>query len=50
VDNIQPFTKALILKRKVDLEELTYEQYKTKTAYLCFSSGTTGKSKGVMTT
>lgn len=50
VHGIQPFNKALILQRKVTLEELTYEQYKTKIAYLCFSSGTTGVSKGVMTT
>lgn len=50
VQGIQPFEKALIRKREAVLEELTYEQAKERVAILCFSSGTSGKSKGVMTT
>lgn len=50
IRGIQPFSTALVRTRKTTLEELSPEQYKNKTAYLCFSSGTTGKSKGVMTT
>lgn len=50
IDGIQPFQTALIRGRKAVPDELTYEQAKDKIAYLCFSSGTTGKSKGVMTT
>lgn len=49
IDGIQPFETALIRDRKTFPDELTFEQAKSKTAYLCFSSGTTGKSKGVMT-
>lgn len=50
VNGIQPFQTALIRQRKAVPAELTHEQAKDKVAYLCFSSGTTGKSKGVMTT
>lgn len=51
VKGIQPFQKVLIGgEREVTLEELTYEQYQEKIAWLCFSSGTSGRSKGVMTT
>jgi 4-coumarate--CoA ligase len=50
INGVQPFQSALIRDRKAVPEELTHKQAKEKVAYLCFSSGTTGKSKGVMTT
>lgn len=50
INGIQPFKKALLQKRRSVPDTLTYEEAKDKIAYLCFSSGTTGKSKGVMTT
>lgn len=50
INGIQPFKKALLQKRRSVPDALTYEEAKDKVAYLCFSSGTTGKSKGVMTT
>lgn len=50
VKNIWPFKTALIRDREVILAELSFEQTKEKVAVLCFLSGTTGKSKGVMTT
>lgn len=50
VSGVQPFQTALIRDRKAVPQELTYEEAKEKVAYLCFSSGTTGRSKGVMTT
>lgn len=50
INGIHPFKKALLQKRRSVPDALTYEEAKDKVAYLCFSSGTTGKSKGVMTT
>lgn len=50
IQGIKPFKTALVKERKATLVELSYQEAKTKVAYLCFSSGTTGKSKGVMTT
>jgi len=50
INGIQPFQKALLVSRRSAPDTLTYEEAKDKVAYLCFSSGTTGKSKGVMTT
>lgn len=50
VNGIQPFKKALVRDRKAVLEGLSFEEAKEKVAVLCFSSGTTGRSKGVMTT
>lgn len=50
VEGVQPFTGALIKQRKAVPKKITYEEAQEKVAYLCFSSGTTGKSKGVMTT
>lgn len=50
IKGIQPFQTALIRTRKAIPEELTYEQAKNKVAFLCYSSGTTGKSKGAMIT
>lgn len=40
---IQPFKKALIGTRKAELIKYTPEEAKETVAYLCFSSGTTGK-------
>ncbi|GAA5813305.1 hypothetical protein MFLAVUS_006780 [Mucor flavus] len=45
-----PYTRVLLGQRKATLIELSAEEAKDTVAYLCFSSGTTGKSKGVMTT
>jgi acyl-coenzyme A synthetase/AMP-(fatty) acid ligase len=50
VEGVRPFTDLLSGSRKAIPIELTYEEAKETVAYLCFSSGTTGKSKGVMTT
>lgn len=50
VDGVQPFETVLFKDRKAVPKVLTYEEANDKIAYLCFSSGTTGKSKGVMTT
>lgn len=51
VQGILPFEKALIQnRRQAVLEELSFEEAKERVALLCFSSGTSGKSKGVMTT
>ncbi|KAI7869822.1 uncharacterized protein EV154DRAFT_474357 [Mucor mucedo] len=50
VDNIHPFQSVLIGEREAVLEDLTPEQCKETIALLCFSSGTSGRSKGVMTT
>ncbi|KAL9550127.1 hypothetical protein MBANPS3_004867 [Mucor bainieri] len=50
IHGTQPFQTALLGSRRAVPEVLTYKEAKDKVAYLCFSSGTTGKSKGVMTT
>jgi long-subunit acyl-CoA synthetase (AMP-forming) len=50
IDGVLPFETALYRERKIVPKILSYEEAKDKVAYLCFSSGTTGKSKGVMTT
>ncbi|GAA5810920.1 hypothetical protein MFLAVUS_004348 [Mucor flavus] len=50
VQGFRPFKTALIRDRKIVFKDITFEQAKEKVALLCFSSGTTGKSKGVMTT
>ncbi|KAI9354250.1 hypothetical protein BD770DRAFT_392701 [Pilaira anomala] len=50
VQGIQPFKTALLRGRKTEVKEISFEQAKERTVVLCFSSGTTGKSKGVMTT
>ncbi|KAG2234664.1 hypothetical protein INT48_005816 [Thamnidium elegans] len=48
--SFQPFKTALIRGRKAVVKDINFEQAKEKVAILCFSSGTTGRSKGVMTT
>lgn len=51
IDGVQPFETSLLAgEQPILLKPLTYDEAKDKVAYLCFSSGTTGKSKGVMTT
>lgn len=50
INGTLPFQEALLVSRRAVPDALTYEEAKDKVAYLCFSSGTTGKSKGVMTT
>ncbi|CDH52778.1 phenylacetyl-ligase [Lichtheimia corymbifera JMRC:FSU:9682] len=42
--------RVLLGKRRGEITKLTAEESKTTPAYLCFSSGTTGQSKGVITT
>lgn len=42
--------RVLLGKRIGEITKLTAEESKTTPAYLCFSSGTTGQSKGVITT
>ncbi|KAI9255507.1 hypothetical protein BY458DRAFT_318051 [Sporodiniella umbellata] len=51
IQGIPPFTQALLQHtRRAPIIRLSYKEAQQKVAYLCFSSGTTGKSKGVMTT
>lgn len=49
IGDIRPFTDLMNGRKAVPVE-LSAQEAKEKVAYLCFSSGTTGKSKGVMTT
>ncbi|CAM0141004.1 unnamed protein product [Umbelopsis sp. WA50703] len=48
VDDVLPYTQAILADEECPAEEYNFEQAKATTAYLCFSSGTTGRSKGVM--
>ncbi|KAI8362831.1 hypothetical protein BD560DRAFT_484036 [Blakeslea trispora] len=50
VDGVLPYTQVFLNERRAQPVKLTPEQARDTVAYLCFSSGTTGKSKGVMTT
>lgn len=50
VKGLQPFKTALMGTRRAEICYLSPAESKDVTAYLCFSSGTTGPSKGVMTT
>ncbi|CAO3667457.1 unnamed protein product [Rhizopus stolonifer] len=50
VRGILPYTQVLLSNRRATIEELSPEDADDRIAYLCFSSGTTGRSKGVMTT
>lgn len=45
----RPYTQAIMADHEAPAEEYDAEEAKATTAYLCFSSGTTGRSKGVMT-
>ncbi|CAG8448074.1 925_t:CDS:2 [Funneliformis caledonium] len=49
IDGVKPYS-SLISEREVIPVEYSSEEAKSTTAYLCFSSGTTGRSKGVETT
>ncbi|RUP52394.1 hypothetical protein BC936DRAFT_144630 [Jimgerdemannia flammicorona] len=49
VDGLKPY-KSILGKREAKPVEYSFEEAKTTTAFLCFSSGTTGQSKGVETT
>ncbi|KAJ2958567.1 hypothetical protein NQZ79_g5881 [Umbelopsis isabellina] len=48
IDGVLPYTQAILADEECPAEEYDFEQAKTTTSYLCFSSGTTGRSKGVM--
>ncbi|KAI9272042.1 hypothetical protein EDC94DRAFT_595236 [Helicostylum pulchrum] len=50
VQGIAPWSQIFMEERRATLITLTAQEAKEAVAYLCFSSGTTGKSKGVMTT
>ncbi|KAI9248196.1 hypothetical protein BY458DRAFT_526649 [Sporodiniella umbellata] len=50
IDGVLPYTQSLFSERRVAIEVMTPEESDERVAYLCFSSGTTGKSKGVMST
>ncbi|KAI9272043.1 hypothetical protein EDC94DRAFT_644776 [Helicostylum pulchrum] len=50
VQGIAPWSQVFMGERRATLITLTAQEAKEVVAYLCFSSGTTGKSKGVMTT
>ncbi|KAI7897203.1 uncharacterized protein EV154DRAFT_433354 [Mucor mucedo] len=51
INGVVPYYQAFLTsQRRADLIRLNAEEAKDTVAYLCFSSGTTGKSKGVMTT
>ncbi|CEJ03052.1 hypothetical protein RMCBS344292_17043 [Rhizopus microsporus] len=50
IDGVLTYKQVLLGSRHVVLQDLTPEETKDAVACLCFSSGTTGKSKGVMTT
>ncbi|KAF7725935.1 hypothetical protein EC973_009172 [Apophysomyces ossiformis] len=47
---VRPYTDVFLGQREAIPVEWTKEETKERVAYLCFSSGTTGRSKGVMTT
>ncbi|CAG8745642.1 15263_t:CDS:2, partial [Acaulospora morrowiae] len=49
VDGFQPYS-TLFIDREFEPVEYTPEEVKNTVAILCYSSGTTGKSKGVQTT
>ncbi|RUS13348.1 hypothetical protein BC937DRAFT_95447 [Endogone sp. FLAS-F59071] len=49
VGGLKPYLNILG-KREAKPVEYTFEEASTTTAFLCFSSGTTGRSKGVETT
>ncbi|CAO3593102.1 unnamed protein product [Absidia cylindrospora] len=49
IQGILPYTSVLMKERRAVVTALTPEEARSRPCYLCFSSGTTGKSKGVMT-
>jgi long-subunit acyl-CoA synthetase (AMP-forming) len=48
IKGVRPYTQVILANEEAKAEEYTFEEAKATTAYLCFSSGTTGRSKGVM--
>ncbi|KAK4518957.1 uncharacterized protein ATC70_009184 [Mucor velutinosus] len=50
VNGVLPYSQVFFNERRATPVEFTAQQAKDSVAYLCFSSGTTGRSKGVMTT
>jgi 4-coumarate--CoA ligase len=46
IDTYQPFI-SLFSNQEIEPVEYTLEESKSTTAYLCYSSGTTGESKGI---
>ncbi|KAI9285882.1 hypothetical protein BC943DRAFT_360097 [Umbelopsis sp. AD052] len=50
VNGVKPYTSVLVGKRRAKHIKYSAEEAKTATAYLPFSSGTTGTAKGVMLT
>jgi 4-coumarate--CoA ligase len=49
IRGIRPYS-SLISEKEMDPVEYSPEEVKSNTAYICYSSGTTGKNKGVETT
>ncbi|CAG8613767.1 5422_t:CDS:10 [Funneliformis caledonium] len=49
IDGIRPLS-SLFSEKEINPIEYTSEEAKSTTAFLCYSSGTTGKNKGVETT
>ncbi|CAG8508153.1 16160_t:CDS:2, partial [Acaulospora colombiana] len=49
IDGVQPY-RTLFVDREFEPMEYTPEESRNTTAFLCYSSGTTGKNKGVETT
>ncbi|CAG8523103.1 14920_t:CDS:2 [Racocetra fulgida] len=47
INGYKPFTSELIKDREIEPVTYTLEETKVETAYLLYSSGTTGKQKGV---
>jgi 4-coumarate--CoA ligase len=43
IDGVQPYNKVLLDDKEMKAVEYTYEEACNTIAYLCFSSGTTGK-------
>ncbi|CAO3617940.1 unnamed protein product [Mucor fragilis] len=50
VSGVLPYSQVFLNQRRATPVEFTAQQAEDSVAYLCFSSGTTGRSKGVMTT
>ncbi|KAI8388050.1 uncharacterized protein BYT42DRAFT_558759 [Radiomyces spectabilis] len=50
VEGVLPYASELLGHRLVDIEHMSLQEARETVAYLAYSSGTTGKSKGVMTT
>ncbi|CAM0141002.1 unnamed protein product [Umbelopsis sp. WA50703] len=49
INGVKPYKRVLMAEKEMGPVRLNYEEACSTVAYLCFSSGTTGRSKGVMT-